>query len=192
MWRGRMLRAWDWLRSRRLVGEDEHHLFYSEFIARDEPERRYVEYKDRDHLSSSDRMHTEWWAWLHHRRKGTPTETELADDARRRAILATRVAQLEADDERNRLRYATGSNTMSPDGSTATAAAEEHAARRRRDVLLGLQRAAMPGSGPPSDALTSPSDRDRDRLVRNDNDDPVVSLRIFLISSSHMSNSFLC
>lgn len=111
-----MARAMDWVRSRRLVGEDEHHLFFSEFLGTGKPERRYVEYKDSDLTHSSDRMDVEWWAWLHNRRPTTPTAHELAQAARARAALADRVAIIQAEDERQRLRGGSSSGSSSSGG----------------------------------------------------------------------------
>lgn len=136
MWRTRLARTWDWIRSRRLVGEDEHHLYYSEFVAKGKSERRYVEYKDRDITQSSDRMPIEWWSWLHNRRDAEPTPDEIALSERKQQNLAERVAILEAEDEKQRLRQYAGSNQY-------PARAERRAARRR-DVLESLAKAASP------------------------------------------------
>lgn len=108
MWRARLSRTVDWLLSRRLMGEDAHHWFYTEFVARGAPERRYVLYKDRDHTHSSDRMAVEWWAWLHGRRDAVPGAEELARARGREKGLAERVKVLEAEDEKMRLRQFAG------------------------------------------------------------------------------------
>ncbi|CDF33244.1 conserved hypothetical protein [Chondrus crispus] len=137
MWRTRLSRTWDWLRSRKLVGEDEHHFFYTEFIASDKPERRYVEYKDQNITHSSDRMAIEWWSWLHNRRDETPTCEELAMSEANQQRLAQKVAILEAEDEKQRLRQFAG-------GQPLQAAEEEARARRRKEAMMRLTNAASP------------------------------------------------
>lgn len=137
MWRSRSFRIWDWLRSRRLVGEDQHHFFYAEFVASDKPERRYVEYKDRDITNSSDRMTIEWWSWLHNRRDSVPSDEEIMISALKKETLAKRVAVLEAEDEKQRLRQFSGA-------PIPNVREEEAQARRRKKVLLNLSRAAGP------------------------------------------------
>lgn len=142
MWRARLSKTWDWLRSRRLVGEDEHHLFFSEFVESGKPERRYVEYKDRNITHSSDRMPIEWWSWLHNRRDVVPTTLELAASETARHRLAERVAVLEAEDERERLRQMSGLSQAAGGGTGEAAVQEEVQAKRRRKVLLRLHNAA--------------------------------------------------
>lgn len=138
MWRTRLSRTWDWIRSRKLVGEDEHHFYYTEFIARDKPERRYVEYKDQNITHSSDRMPIEWWSWLHNSREDIPTVEEISLSAAQQESLAQKVAILEAEDEKQRLRQFAG-------GSPIPKAAEEEArARRRKKAMLRLTNAASP------------------------------------------------
>lgn len=140
MWRIRLSRAWDWLRSRRLVGEDEHHLYYTEFIEKGKPERRYVEYKDQNITHSSDRMPIEWWSWLHSRRDDTPSAEEIASSEARQARLAERVAILEAEDEKQRLRQFAGSVS----GKEGSMTEDEMRAKRRNNVMMQLARAATP------------------------------------------------
>lgn len=141
MWRSRLSRTWDWLRSRKLVGEDEHHFFYTEFISADKPERRYVEYKDHNITHSSDRMAIEWWSWLHNRRDDTPSREELAMSEAKQQRLAEKVAILEAEDEKQRLRQFAGGQVA----QTAQAAEEEVRARRRKKAMMRLTNAASPG-----------------------------------------------
>lgn len=138
MWRTRLSRTWDWIRSRKLVGEDEHHLFYTEFIAKDKPERRYVEYKDQNLTHSSDRMPIEWWSWLHNRRDDTPTSEELAMSEMKQQHLAQKVAILEAEDEKQRLRQFAGGSGMNKSSE------EEVMARRRKKAMMRLTNAASP------------------------------------------------
>lgn len=123
-------------------------MFYTEFIAKDKPERRYVEYKDQNITHSSDRMPIEWWSWLHNRREDIPTANELALSARKQESLAARVAVLEAEDEKQRLRQFAGG------AKTAKATDEEVSARRRKKALLGLVNAASPSQD--TDSYLSP------------------------------------
>lgn len=108
MWRTRLTQAVNWLRSRRLVGEDGRHEFYSEYIGSGVPEKRYVEFKDREICDSSSGMPTEWWAWLHNRRDDPPTVAEIDASRARAEKLAQRVRALEAEDARQRLRQFAG------------------------------------------------------------------------------------
>lgn len=136
MWRTRLSKVWDWLKSRKLVGEDDHHLYYSEFIEKNKPDRRYVEYKDKNILHSSDRMPIEWWAWLHNRRDTIPADSEIKEAELKRQSLAMRVAALEAEDEKQRLRQFSGA-PKSPLRSEAEA-------RRRKKAMMRLSKAASP------------------------------------------------
>lgn len=142
MWRTRFSRAWDWLRSRKLVGEDEHHLYYTEFIERGKRERRYVEYKDQNITHSSDRMPVEWWSWLHNRRNNAPSVEEIALSEVKQEQLAERVSILEAEDEKQRLRQFAGSMSGRKESMTE----EEIRAKRRKNVMVRLAKAASPAS----------------------------------------------
>lgn len=140
----------DWLRSRRQVGEDAYHRYYAEFIAKGMPERRYVEYKDGNHVHVSDRMDTEWWSWLHNRRDLPPTQEELTTKQKQQHILAQRVQAIEMEEERRRLRMSLhnrGRHSEDPyTGSSAPDERPKNAAERdvlrRRRTLLRLQQAA--------------------------------------------------
>lgn len=136
MWRARLSRTWDWLKSRRLVGEDERHLYYSEFVETGKPERRCVEFRDKDILNSCDRMPVEWWAWLHNRRDTIPTELEIETSQSKKQNLAARVAVLEAEDEKQRLRQFSAVSLRRSNS--------EAQARRRNKVILRLAKAASP------------------------------------------------
>lgn len=103
-WRTRLGTALNWLRSRREIGRDGRHTFFAEYTGQGQPERRYVEYADGDLTDSSHGMATEWWAWLHGRREHPPTSAELERSRRNAAALAKRVAALEDEDRRERLR----------------------------------------------------------------------------------------
>lgn len=195
MSRSRLSKLVDWVRSRTLVGEDAHHLFFSEFIEKGKPERRYVEFKDNNLTHSSDRMAVEWWSWLHNRRDTVPTNEEVSASARALQKLAERVAILEAEDERQRLRQqnmqGTGTNTDAEDtGPSAEAAAavligggvrvggvdsnkEEIGARRRRKALERLQNASSPGSNLGGAVVPSSKSADGER-DRNIHKDPTV------------------
>lgn len=204
MWRSRLSKAWDWVCSRRLVGEDEHHLFYAEFVEKGKPEKRYVEYKDNDITQASDRLPIEWWSWLHNRRDDAPSTAEIIASIRARERLASRVAVLEAEDERQRLRQMSGMtsdsntepNTLAPQITgtqdvinAAKAAGEELAARRRRKALERLQGAAVPPTAPADKRPPVLSDHDNDvsntpSRERNTFPDPTVSNIVFVQSAS--------
>lgn len=153
MWRARISRTWDWLRSRKLVGEDRYHLYYTEFIERGKPERRYVEYKDNDITAASDRMHIEWWSWLHNRRDTVPSPHEIALSEIKQQQLAQRVAILEAEDEKQRLRQFAGAAQSKPPHATE----EEAVARRRNKAMMRLARAAAPADHAPADGAIAPT-----------------------------------
>lgn len=160
MWRTRFSRTWNWLRSRKLVGEDEHHLFYTEFIEEGKPERRYVEYKDSDITQSSDRMHIEWWSWLHNRRDSVPTAEEIAHAILKQERLKANVARIEAEDEKQRLRQFAGGKASSP---------EDVAERRKRKAFTRLEEAASYGTGSPVDTREQwggKSRAEKDKKVR--------------------------
>lgn len=193
MSRSRLSKLLDWVRSRRLVGEDDHHLFFTEFVEKGKPERRYVEYKDNNLTHSSDRMAIEWWSWLHNRRETVPTNEEVAASAQALRKLAERVAVLEAEDERQRLRQQQNMNAHHEDdqysGPSADAAAavlmgassgradeskaneEEVGARRRRKALERLKNASAPGVGMDS-AVVSTSKSGEFSHERNVNEEP--------------------
>ena len=140
-----MSRTIDWLWSRRLIGEDENHRFYTEFVEKGKPEKRYVEYKDRNITHSTDRMPIEWWSWLHNRRDIPPTPEELVASEQRQRHLAQKVAILEAEDEKQRLRQ-----FSAPKSETI----EEKRTRRQAEVRQQLtQASAMPSSARPSGDL---------------------------------------
>ncbi len=103
-WRTRWGAAINWLRSRREIGREGRHTFFAEYVGQGQPERRYVEYADGDLTDSSHGMATEWWAWLHGRREDPPTAMEIERSRRSAAALAKRVAALEDEDRRERLR----------------------------------------------------------------------------------------
>lgn len=194
----------DWVWSRRQVGEDAHHRFYAEFISKGVPERRYVEYKDGNHIHASDRMDTEWWSWLHNRRSLPPTEEELATKMKQKHILEQRVQAIEMEEERRRLR-------MSFHNRNQQNAAERDVLRRRR-TLLRLQQAASPrqagptpgGDDPPSSSRPdapphedpphpdarhlSKSQGDSTAEDRNVKEEPTVSL-LFNLTSAFQDSS---
>lgn len=152
MYRSRWQRAVDWMRSRRLVGEDGHHFFYSEFMGKGAAEKRYVEFKDSNITHSTDRMSTEWWAWLHNRRDTVPTAEELERSARNKDALAARVAALEAEDQKQRLRQFAGGAARTEDprherqkdrlrqiaSSSAKSAQNDSATRQNLDGVRNL------------------------------------------------------
>lgn len=173
MWRTRLSKTWDWMLSRRLVGEDQRHLFFSEYISKGKPERRYVEYKDRDITNSSDRMPIEWWAWLHNRREAPPTAQEISISAEQQQILAERVAIIEAEDEKQRLRHFSG--------TAQEAGRAESRAQKRKNVLLEL--ANSPSSAADKRQNTSTGVMPAPRInpgsvgdtAHNEREDPTVS-----------------
>eukprot|EP00177_Eucheuma_denticulatum_P000914 GFKZ01001657.1.p2 GENE.GFKZ01001657.1~~GFKZ01001657.1.p2 ORF type:complete len:196 (+),score=31.26 GFKZ01001657.1:680-1267(+) len=176
MWRARISRTWDWLRSRKLVGEDQHHLYYTEFIEKGKPERRYVEYKDNDITNASDRMHVEWWSWLHNRRDTVPSPDEIALSEMKQQQLAQRVAILEAEDEKQRLRQFAGAGP----NSTSRAKEEEGQARRRNKVMMRLAKAAAPKERATSDGAIIPNtefntQQDSGEGISNPDKDPTGS-----------------
>lgn len=172
MWRSRLSKTWDWIRSRKLVGEDEHHFYYTEFIARDKPERRYVEYKDQNITHSSDRMPVEWWSWLHNRRDATPTIEEIAMSAAQQVSLAQKVAILEAEDEKQRLRQFAGGSPKSK------ATEEEVRARRRKKAMLRLTNAASTDYASHESSIVLTQDKSKgygeDEKPLNPEEDPKV------------------
>lgn len=194
MWRTRISRTWDWLRSRKLVGEDQHHLYYTEFIEKGKPERRYVEYKDNDITSASDRMHIEWWSWLHNRRDTVPSPDEIAISDIKQQQLAQRVAILEAEDEKQRLRQFSGSV---PNKHNTSYTEEEARAKRRNKVMMRLANAASPGDRAASDAAIVPmsgqaQQRDVDDGAANPDKDPTVSFDVRLGEVACWKWSFAC
>lgn len=177
MWRSRLSRTIDWLWSRRLIGEDENHRFYAEFLEKGKPEKRYVEYKDQNITHSTDRMPIEWWSWLHNRRDTAPTPEELVASEQRQRHLAQKVAILEAEDEKQRLRQ-----FSSPKSETM----EEKKTRRQTEVRKQLtQAAAMPSTARPSGGLdivpsVIPSrSMDQGNDKRNEEEEPQVRELIF-------------
>lgn len=145
LWKGVV----DWLWSRRQVGEDAYHRYYAEYVGKGVAERRYVEYKDGNHVHASDRMDTEWWSWLHNRRSLPPTEEELLIKRQQQHVLAQRVQAIELEEERRRLRSLHNRNrqdhhTPTPSPGEPPANAAERDVRRRQRTLLRLQQAASP------------------------------------------------
>lgn len=174
MWRTRLSKTWDWIRSRQLVGEDQHHFFYTEFISKGKPERRYVEFKDQNITHSSDRMSIEWWSWLHNRRDYTPSIEEIAMSELQQQTLAERVAVLEAEDERQRLRQFAGSSP----GGRAKSTEEEARARRRKKALLRLVDASSPVAqseeGEPARSFVPPASHGQEGRNLNPEENPTV------------------
>lgn len=171
-------------------------MFFTEFVEKGKPERRYVEYKDNNITHSSDRMAIEWWSWLHNRRETVPTNAEIAASARALQKLAERVAVLEAEDERQRLRqqnmnvHRTGNDGDQYSGPNADAAAavlmggssgrtdasanqEEVGARRRRKALERLKNASAPGAGMDSAVVSTPKSGEFNH-ERNVHEEPTV------------------
>jgi len=103
-WRSRLSSAVNWLRSRKEVGKDGRHIFYSEYVGKGLPEKRYVEYLDGDLTDSSHGMKTEWWSWLHNRRDDPPSSDEIERSSLQAERLQQRVQILEDEDARQRLR----------------------------------------------------------------------------------------
>lgn len=113
MWRQRLWRAVDWLRSRQLVGQDAHHLYYEEFVGNGERARRLAFSKRGggtpvEVVTTAQDMEVAWWAWLHHRRPTVPSDDEVRQAAAARERLAERVARLRVQEERERLRFVAG------------------------------------------------------------------------------------
>ena len=144
-------------------------MYYFEYVAKGKPERRCVEYKDRVILNSSDRMPIQWWSWLHNRRDTVPTPDEIARSELQKEILAEKVAILEAEDEKQRLRqFAGAAHDLSK---------EEKRARRRKDVILEMRNAASPHSAKNSGVAVSPARErriDNEELRRNEDEEPSV------------------
>lgn len=176
MWKSGLARTWDWILSRRLVGEDRYHLFYSEFVAKGKPEKRYVEYKDKNITHSSDRMPIEWWSWLHNRRDSIPTLEELEFSELKKEHLAEKVAILEAEDEKQRLRQFSGTKPL------RTNAEEEARARRRKNVMLELARPPQSAADAPLSVskAVKPVGFHDDRNTRNEGQESTVGYRIML------------
>jgi NADH:ubiquinone oxidoreductase subunit len=127
MWRSKMAVAWDWMASRKAVGRDVAGNFYYVSTTKGVPTRRFVEFKDG--VPSTETMPIEWWAWLHRRRDLPPTEEELARATRQSEALAERVAILNAEDEKDRLRSL---------ASTREATKTTTPAERKRASLMQL------------------------------------------------------
>jgi NADH:ubiquinone oxidoreductase subunit len=102
MWRSKFAGAWDWMASRALVGHDAIGNSYFVSTTKGVPPKRFVEF--RDGVPNMESMPIEWWAWLHRRRDEPPTEKELMRAIKMSEILAERVAVLNAEDEKDRLR----------------------------------------------------------------------------------------
>ena len=127
---GRFRAALNWLRSRREVGRSGRHVFYTEYVERGAPERRYVEFDDGDLTDSAHGMPTEWWAWLHNRRDDPPTEGELKMSAARAESLQRRVRAIEDEDRRQQLRAASGRTAAHAAYSSADDVRRERAKER--------------------------------------------------------------
>lgn len=163
MWRARLLALWDRVLSRRLVGTDSHGNKYYIQDLRGRKERRIVEY--RGGMMSTREVPVEWWAWLHLRRESPPTPEELARAARARESLAERVAALDAEDRKERLRglYSPKVWAESPSGS------EKHAILMQ---IASAQGNSASKTSPPSTAksvqgnLTDSNESQREQKVR--------------------------
>lgn len=130
MWRSQLSSLYNRAVGRRLVGRDTHgNIFFLQSST--EPgkaARRVVEHPDGAPDSSS--MDIEWWAWLHGRREeeDVPLPAELQRAAKARDDLAERVAVINAEDEKDRLRGL---------GSAGTKR-ESTPAERKRAALMQL------------------------------------------------------
>lgn len=141
-WRARLASAVNWLRSRQEVGKDGRHIFYSEYVGKGVPEKRYVEFLDGDLTDSSHGMPTEWWAWLHNRRDAPPTPEELQRSSVQAERLQQRVQRLEDDDARERLRQF---GAKLPQHSTA---AEDARRERVKERLMRSANENLARGGP--------------------------------------------
>eukprot|EP00171_Calliarthron_tuberculosum_P020955 IDg20955t1 len=150
-WRVQLTRTVNWLRSRRKVGVDGRHTFYSEYVGRAHPEKRYVEYEDGDLCDSSHGMHTEWWAWLHNRRDEPPTPAEIAAARARADALQRRVQIIEEEDARQRLRQFAGATSPKTDEVRRERAKERLLRTANEKAAAGFARL------PSSDAIPNDS-----------------------------------
>mmetsp|Transcript_18514 Transcript_18514/g.32140 ORF Transcript_18514/g.32140 Transcript_18514/m.32140 type:complete len:175 (-) Transcript_18514:680-1204(-) len=103
MWRGRVARIVDWLYSRSLVGKDLQGNAYYIYYRANEPEKRMVEYINK-YDQDAKHLPIEGYSWLVHSRADFPKETELRESEEKRRILQMRVAAIEAEDNKQRLR----------------------------------------------------------------------------------------
>lgn len=128
MWRSRLSTLWDRAVGRRLVGKDSHgnNFFLQSSSEAGKAARRIVEHPDGSPDSAS--MDIEWWSWLHGRREehDTPLPAELKRAAKAREDLAERVAVINAEDAKNRLR------------GLKTTKRESTPAERKRAALIQL------------------------------------------------------
>jgi len=97
--------------------------YYLEHVRAGEKERRSVQYAER--VPDIHALPMEWWSWLRHTRRLPPTALEIRESDARRARLAERVAALESEDLKQRIREQSTKSTgneeaLEPRGITAS------------------------------------------------------------------------
>jgi NADH:ubiquinone oxidoreductase subunit len=147
----RLSSLWDRAIGRRMVGKDSHgnQFFLQASSEAGKPARRIVEHPNGTPDSAS--MDIEWWSWLHGRREELDTPRE---------VLAERVAVINAEDAKNRLRGLSSSKLESTPAQRKRAALMQLATTRDTalsDRPLPSQRGVSQGVQPPSEQNVEPT-----------------------------------
>jgi NADH:ubiquinone oxidoreductase subunit len=97
-------RILDWCLSRKAVGRDKQgNVYFEETRQTGSVRKRFVKYTD----ESSPDVHSvpvEWWSWLHYMREEAPSDEEISRHEAHRAKVAEKVAKIEAEDHKQRLK----------------------------------------------------------------------------------------
>eukprot|EP00871_Galdieria_phlegrea_P000315 jgi/Galph1/1284/GphlegSOOS_G5989.1 len=113
-----LYRVVDYVLSRKEVGIDRQgNVYFEETKQVGTAKKRFVKYRD----ESTPDVHSvpvEWWSWLHYMRDTPPTEEEIASHEAYRARVAEKVAKIEAEDNKQRLRQF-ASTSMSSENSAS-------------------------------------------------------------------------
>lgn len=94
----------DWCLSRKAVGTDkEGNVYFEETKQTGSVRKRFVKYTN-DSVPDVHSVPVEWWSWLHYMREDAPSEEEILKHEAHRATVAEKVAKLEAEDRKQRLK----------------------------------------------------------------------------------------
>ncbi|GJD08380.1 hypothetical protein Gasu2_26860 [Galdieria sulphuraria] len=105
----------DWCLSREAIGTDKQgNVYFEETRQTGSVRKRFVKYTSIPDVHS---VPVEWWSWLHYMREDPPSEQEISSHEAHRAKVAEKVAKIEAEDRKQRLKqFVSGTSSGESNG----------------------------------------------------------------------------
>ncbi|GJQ09866.1 hypothetical protein GpartN1_g1657.t1 [Galdieria partita] len=94
----------DWCLSRKAIGTDKQgNIYFEETRQTGSFRKRFVKYRN-ESIPDVHSVPVEWWSWLHYMRENPPSEQEILNHEAHRSKVAEKVAKIEAEDRKQRLK----------------------------------------------------------------------------------------